>query len=53
LQFVTAGKTVTTDSNTRFNGGDCKEIDDGDKVEVEGVLKADGTVNADRVRIKK
>lgn len=41
-----SGLTVATDANTRFNGNSLASLNVGDVVQVEGTLRADGTVLA-------
>jgi hypothetical protein len=50
LRFTVAKTVVTTNRDTRFRGGSCERLDNGDKVEVTGLRQADGSVAASEVR---
>jgi hypothetical protein len=50
--FVINGTTVVTDAGTRWDGGVPADLIVGVKVEAEGVLAADGTLVADKVKFK-
>jgi hypothetical protein len=50
--FVINGTTVLTDASTRWDGGVPGDLVLGVKVEAEGVLAADGTLVADKVKFK-
>jgi hypothetical protein len=49
LSFTVDGRRVSTDSSTRFRRGNCDDIENGEDVEVDGELRADGIVYATRV----
>jgi hypothetical protein len=51
LRFTAGGRTVLTDTNTRFNMGNCQSLRNGSDVEIEGEQQSAGTVLANRVRI--
>ena len=51
LSFRLEGRTVYTTTATRFSGGPCNRLRDGDDVEVSGTLMSDGRVRADRVKL--
>jgi hypothetical protein len=51
LTFTVQGTTVTTDGNTKFNGGQCSQVANGTKVEVEGTHQANNSVLAKQVEI--
>jgi hypothetical protein len=50
VRFTVAGTVVTTSRDTKFKGGSCADLENGDKVEVKGRKQADGSVAADDVR---
>jgi hypothetical protein len=50
VRFTVAGTVVTTSRDTKFKGGSCADLENGDKVEVKGLKQADGSVAADEVR---
>jgi hypothetical protein len=47
--FTAAGRQVITDTNTRFNGGNCNSLRNGMTVEIEGEQLTNGVVRASRV----
>jgi hypothetical protein len=51
LTFTVQETTVTTDGNTKFNGGQCSQVANGTKVEVEGTHQANNSVLAKQVEI--
>jgi hypothetical protein len=51
LTFTVQGSTVTTDGNTKFESGQCSQIANGTKVEVEGTRQANNTVLAKNVEL--
>ena len=52
IGFVLEGRRVFTNGDTRFRGGDCKNIGWGTEVRVEGRLQSDGRVRATEVRVR-
>jgi hypothetical protein len=52
LRFTVQGVTVVTSGDTRFSGGACAQLENGDEVEVTGRRQADGTVLATEVKIE-
>jgi Domain of unknown function (DUF5666) len=52
LTFAVQGKTVKTNSATKFQHGSCTSIANGTRVEVEGTRQADGTILATKVEIE-
>jgi hypothetical protein len=50
VKFGVNGFSVTTSSATVFDGVACTALKSGDKVNVEGLRQADGSVAATRVR---
>lgn len=53
LTFRAAGRTVHTSSETSFRGGKCKDVSNGDTVEVRGFKRTDGAYDAERVTIER
>jgi hypothetical protein len=51
LTFTVQETTVTTDGNTKFNGGQCSQVANGTKVEVEGTHQANNSMLAKQVEI--
>jgi Domain of unknown function (DUF5666) len=51
LTFTVQGSTVTTDGNTKFEDGQCSQIANGTKVEVDGTRQANNTVLAKKVEL--
>jgi hypothetical protein len=51
LTFTLQGSTIKTDGNTKFDGGQCSQIANGTKVEVEGTHQANNSVLAKQVEI--
>jgi hypothetical protein len=49
LTFTLEGRTVRTNAQTDFRKGSCSKLENNDRVEVEGVPQADGSVLATRV----
>jgi uncharacterized protein DUF5666 len=49
LTFTVQGSTITTDGNTKFEGGQCSQVANGTKVEVEGSRQANNSVLARNV----
>jgi hypothetical protein len=47
--FTLEGRTIRTNGLTDFRRGNCSSLDNNDRVEVEGLLQADGSVLATRV----
>jgi uncharacterized protein DUF5666 len=52
LTFTVQNTTVKTNSSTKFEDGQCAQIANGTKVEVEGTRQADNSVLAKEVEIK-
>lgn len=52
LSFVVDDTRVMTDASTRFDDGECGDIENGVRVEVKGIRQADGTVKATHVEIE-
>ena len=50
VRFTVAGTVVTTSRDTRFKGGSCADLENGDRVDVKGQKQPDGSVAADEVR---
>ena len=50
LTFVVEARTVRTTSATKFMGGSCTALDDGDDVAVEGTVEPDNSITATSVR---
>jgi hypothetical protein len=50
VRFTVDGTVVTTSRDTKFKGGSCGDLENGDKVEVKGRKQIDGSVNAAEVR---
>ena len=46
LRFQIGEARVVTNAQTVYDGGSCRDIDDGDALEVEGSLSADGELTA-------
>ena len=51
LTFTLDKESVRTDAQTRFNGGNCDDVEKNSKVEVTGVRQTDDVVLATRVSI--
>ena len=51
LTFTVQGSTVNTDGNTNFNGGQCSQIANGTKVEVEGTRQSNNNLLAKKVEL--
>lgn len=51
LTFTVQGSTVTTDGNTKFEDGQCSQIANGTKVDVEGTRQGNNTVLAKTVEV--
>jgi hypothetical protein len=51
LTFVLSGVTIHVSSKTRFEGGACADVKEGMRVEALGSRRADGSVDAERVKI--
>jgi uncharacterized protein DUF5666 len=51
LTFTVQGSTVTTDGNTKFEDGQCSQIANATKVEVEGTRQSNNTVLAKKVEL--
>ena len=49
IRFELRGRIVYTTNQTDFRKTDCRRIDRGTDLEVEGMVMSDGTVRADRV----
>lgn len=52
IAFTLAGKTFRTNSSTEFKGGACSALANGDTVEAEGAVQADGSVLAKKVELE-
>jgi hypothetical protein len=50
LTFLVDARTVRTTSSTKFMGGSCNGLDDGDDVTVEGTVESDNSITATSVR---
>jgi hypothetical protein len=51
MRFTVEGRVVTTSSQTDFRGGNCGQLVNGLRVEVEGRQQTDGTIAAESVRL--
>jgi hypothetical protein len=51
LTFTVQGSTITTDGNTKFEDGQCSQIANGTKVEVEGTRQANNSVLARTIEL--
>jgi hypothetical protein len=51
LTFTVQGSTVTTDGNTKFEDGQCSQIANGTKVDVDGTRQSNNSVLAKKVEI--
>jgi hypothetical protein len=51
MRFTVEGRIVTTSSRTEFRGGNCSQLVNGLRVEVEGDRQSDGTIAARDVRL--
>ncbi|HEX7085028.1 MAG TPA: BACON domain-containing carbohydrate-binding protein [Vicinamibacterales bacterium] len=49
LTFQLEGRTVRTNPQTNFRRGSCNDLDTGTDIEVDGLLRTDGSVDATRV----
>lgn len=49
--FTVAGGSIATDASTIFEDGTCADLANGGRVEVKGVLRADGSLLATRVEL--
>jgi len=49
VSFTVAGQPVVTNGSTRFDGGACGDLRNGQTVEVEGVRQGDGSILANKV----
>ncbi len=47
--FTLEGRTIRTNGATDFRKGNCSQLDNGDRVEVDGLVQADASVLATRV----
>jgi hypothetical protein len=52
VQFTLKGKTVRTNSATRYTKGGCANLSDNKNVEVTGVVGDDGVVTALTIEVK-
>ena len=50
VSFNVNGYRITTSGSTTFEGGACSTLKSGNQVEVKGVVQADGSVAATRVK---
>ena len=53
ITFIVASKAVATNAATEFKDGSCAGLANGDRVEVEGIAQANGSILAKRVEKKK
>ncbi len=51
LEFKVRGEDVVTDGNTKFKGGSCADIRNGQKVSVKGERRGSGPIRAEAVDI--
>ena len=52
LTFMLSGSSVYTDGGTQYRGGNCKHMEEGQRVIVAGQRKSDGRVSADQIDLK-
>ena len=52
VTFVAAGRIVIADRRTDFRRGDCRDLSDGDRVEVRGTTTTGSPVNATRIEFR-
>jgi hypothetical protein len=52
-QFIVDDRVVITSSRTNFRGGNCQDLINGLRVEVEGDQQANGTIEARDVRLRR
>ncbi|OFW22009.1 MAG: hypothetical protein A3H97_02780 [Acidobacteria bacterium RIFCSPLOWO2_02_FULL_65_29] len=53
IAFTVSGSSVAANGSTKFEGGACSTLKNGDKVEVEGTRQSNGTVLASQIEKKK
>lgn len=53
ISFIVSGSSVAANGSTKFEGGACSTLKNGDKVEVEGTRQSNGTVLASKIEKKK
>jgi hypothetical protein len=53
LQFVVKSRVVRTSAETNFEKGSCSDLTSGRDVAVEGIRRADGSIDARVVELKK
>jgi hypothetical protein len=51
MRFTVEGRIVTTSSETEFRGGNCSQLVNGLRVEVDGDQQSNGTIAARDVRL--
>jgi hypothetical protein len=51
IRFTLGGTVVTTDGETRFRKGNCRDVRNNERVEVKGRRQADGSVRATEVEL--
>ena len=49
LRFTLNGRVIVTSNETKFKGGNCRSLRNGDAVVVKGVRMSDDTVRAEQV----
>jgi hypothetical protein len=53
VQFTADDRQVVTDADTGFRRGNCGDLDNGDRVEVEGEVRGSGPVRATRITFER
>ena len=53
LVIRVSNRTVTTDRETAFKKGSCRDIEPGTELKVEGQLMSDGSVRAEKVELER
>ena len=52
LTFIVSGSMVYADGGTQYRQGNCKHVEEGQRVVVVGQRKSDGRVSAERIDLK-
>jgi len=53
LTFVAGGATVFADESTKYRAGNCKHLEEGQRITVVGQRQSDGRIHAERIDIER
>lgn len=53
MSFRIGADTIVTDRDTKYKGGNCRSLRNGDDVDVKGKRQSNGSILADEIKLDK